>query len=91
MKIDGTMPVNVSKLYNDNKKVKEKAITVAKNDTVEISKEARNLSSLSAENSWEVSPKRVEEVKAQISAGNYNVSAKRLSEKMMDTIKGRGI
>lgn len=91
MKIEGIKPVNASQIYVANKKNNEKSGNIVKGDAVEISQEAKRLSSLSSDSGVEESSKRVEEVKAQIAKGTYNISDEKLSEKIMDVIKRRGI
>ncbi|MCR6513594.1 MAG: flagellar biosynthesis anti-sigma factor FlgM [Clostridium sp.] len=86
MKIGG---MKVQNLYNNyNNKVKDDQ-NVSKNkikDRIEISNEAKKLSSF--ENSKSVdNSKRIEELKTMIKNGTYKVDAKLTAESMMKSIK----
>lgn len=93
MKINGLGPVNVSKIYNDNKIKATKSSEVAKSDSVQISQAGRSLSNLTIGSDLvSISdPKHVEAVKNQVEQGTYKPNSEQIAKKMLDAIKGRDV
>lgn len=91
MNINGIGPSKQIKLYSDNKIKATKGVNIEKIDTVQISKEGRNLSNIAAEKSTKSSPERIEAVKNQIAQGTYKPSSTLIAKKMLDIIKGREV
>jgi negative regulator of flagellin synthesis FlgM len=93
MKINGIGTNNAINAYNENKKITVKNTAIEKKDSVEISKEARDLNSILNDNniSFKSSPEKIESVKKQISQGTYTPNSQLIAQKMVDVIKGRNI
>lgn len=89
MNINGITQASAVNSYKTNKKVPAKSPETKAQDSVEISKEARSLSSMANDIKTQSSPERLEALKNQISKGTYKPDAKVLAKKMIDVIKGR--
>jgi negative regulator of flagellin synthesis FlgM len=91
MKINGIGANKVINLYSVNKRQEAKETKEIKKDSLEISSAARSLSSLSAPDSFEGSPERIEAVKKALSEGTYKPDGRLIANKIMDRIKGREV
>lgn len=91
MRINGVQPNKIINLYNGNKKVTDKASVKSNKDSIEISSLGKNLSSISAEDSFGNSTEKVDRIKKEISQGTYKADSKLTASKMIDIMKKRGI
>ena len=89
MNINSIGPSKQIKLYSDSKVKITKGVNIEKTDSVQISKEGRNLSNTSIDKATKSSPQRIEEIKDQIAQGTYAPNATLIAKKMVDIIKGR--
>ncbi len=82
----------INKYKNNEDKVNKSNINLAKKegpDKCELSSVGKALNNLSIEEEiYGVSDKKVEEIKASISTGNYKVDTKALTEAMMKAMRG---
>ncbi len=92
----GYMKVNDVSLQGgvkENEKVRPNEKTFCKHDTVMISPQAasfreveQNTKAVAAEVNQSVSPEKINSLKAQISAGTYNVSAGDVADAILDRL-----
>lgn len=86
MKIGGMKVQNLYNNYNNNKVKDDQNVSKNKiKDRIEISNEAKKLSSFENSKSLDNS-KRIEELKTMIKNGTYKVDAKLTAESMMKSI-----
>lgn len=86
MKIGGMKVQNLYNNYNNNKVKDDQNVSKNKiKDRIEISNEAKKLSSFENSKSLDNS-KRIEELKRMIKNGTYKVDAKLTAESMMKSI-----
>jgi negative regulator of flagellin synthesis FlgM len=88
MKINAIAPSNMINAYNDAKKKITKNEEITKKDSLEISAEARNLNSISADSIRENSASKIEAIKNQVKQGTYNPSSRLVAQRMMAMING---
>ena len=88
MKINGIAPSNMIQAYNDSKKKITKGEQVTKMDSLQISKEARNLSNISTDSVKEGNALKLESLKSQIKQGNYNPDSRMVAQRMMAIMNG---
>lgn len=89
MKVTGTSVNKVISMYEINKKQVEKTKEVTKNDTLEISKLGKTLSSFAEGGITSMSPEKLEKIRNEISNGTYKVNPRLIAEKMMEAMKGQ--
>jgi negative regulator of flagellin synthesis FlgM len=88
MKINGSIPKNLSKIYQKQQNsIKEniKGRKKFEQDKIELSPQAEKINKLieMTKEIPEIRKEKVEEIKAQIAENKYDVSAKELAEKML--------
>lgn len=82
MKIEGFKPQAVNPYRNQQMKVEQtKQASQAKTDKIEISSEAKKLSAASPIES--ARNQRVQELKAQVQSGEYQIDASKLASTML--------
>lgn len=92
MKINGIGASQVSKLYKDNKISKaESKKEVTKKDSLEISSLGKQLSGISSEDGLVNHDKKVEAIASQVANGTYKPDMRLTAQKILDSIKKRGI
>ncbi|AAK80171.1 negative regulator of flagellin synthesis FlgM [Clostridium acetobutylicum] len=93
MKINNIGAGNKIELYKFNSSVNDRKNSAPKDkDVIEISDTGRYLSTFSENESIKkAGTKRVEEIKKEITEGNYKVDANSLAKKILDYIKGREV
>ncbi|MDP4088228.1 MAG: flagellar biosynthesis anti-sigma factor FlgM [Bacillota bacterium] len=91
MKINGVTPNKVISIYSVNRKEAAKDTKKTEGDKIEISKLGKSLSDLALDGNFQLSDKRVEEIRNGISKGTYNVDSKQIAQKMINLIKGREV
>lgn len=89
MKINGVSPNKIINLYNTNKKLDIKDTNKVQRDSIEISSLGKSLSYMSLDENYEISEKRLEEIRDEISKGTYNVDSKLVAQRMINFMKGR--
>lgn len=83
---------NVISIYKNNvKSVKSSKIEKTRNDSIEISNMAKNLSGLSIEDVNIDNSKKIERIRNEITSGTYKPNAELVAKKLVDLMKGRGI
>ena len=91
MKITGVSSNDYINIHNDSKKsVAPKAASVAQ-DRLEISTVGKSLSSYSTDGNFGVSEEKLQSIRNQVSAGNYNKDSKVVAQKLLDVMKGRTV
>ncbi len=95
MKIVGNIGVDVAKIYNKNKNltVHDKEKVDKEYDTLEISKEGREIARYvkMAKDLPEIRTQKVEDIKRKVQSGKYHVSPEDLAKKILESIKGENI
>lgn len=82
---------NVISMYKNNvKNIKSSKVEKTRNDSIEISNVAKNLSGLSMDVNVDNSAK-VERIRNEITSGTYKPNAELVAKKLVDLMKGRGI
>ncbi|NMA85625.1 MAG: flagellar biosynthesis anti-sigma factor FlgM [Epulopiscium sp.] len=89
MKINGVSPNKIINLYNTTKKLDIKDTNKVQRDSIEISSLGKSLSYMSLDENYEISEKRLEEIRDEISKGTYNVDSKLVAQRMINFMKGR--
>jgi negative regulator of flagellin synthesis FlgM len=89
MKINGVTPSKVISIYSATKKSDVKETQKAKADSIEISSLGKSLSNMSLEDNFQVSEKRIEEIRNSVTQGTYKPDARLVAQRMMNLIKGR--
>lgn len=89
MKVTGTSVNKVINMYEINKKQVEKTKEITKNDTLEISKLGKTLSSFAEEGITSMSPEKLEKIRNEIAKGTYNVNPRLIAEKMMEAMRNK--
>lgn len=91
MKVTNNNSVNISRIYNDNKlKAEGRSGKINKGfDTVEISKEGMEIARFAFMTARmpDIGVDRIEEIKARIENGTYNVSSERLASGILSFIE----
>lgn len=89
MKINGINSQNLVNIYGTKK---EKGVTkserINSKDTIEISSLGKTLNSYLLEGAKIDNSSKIEEIKAKIENGTYNIDAKLTSQSIIDVIKG---
>ena len=91
IKINGVSPNKIISLYNSNKKIQNKDTGKVNRDSIEISSLGKSLSNMSLDENYEISEKRLEEIREEISKGTYKVDAKLVAQRMINLMKGREV
>lgn len=91
MKISGIGVNKVVNLYKTNNKSTQKNTLNSGKDTVEISSLGKSLSSLSVEEGFENSPKKIEKLRNAILKGTYKPNSNLIAKSIIDNIKERGV
>lgn len=89
MKIEGINSQNIISAYGGNKdKAVAKVDKTKSNDRIEISNLGKTLNNYSLEGLTINRNSNIEEIKAKIENGTYNIDAKLTAQSIIDTIKG---
>lgn len=91
MKINGVSTNKVVNLYKVNKKLDVKDSSKVHRDSIEISSIGKSLSNMSLDDNYQISEKRLEEIREEISRGTYNVDSKLVAQRMINFMKGREV
>lgn len=89
MKINNLQQEKILNRYLQQKKSYSPDKKGSKNDSMEISSQARKATRLKAElkNLPEIREKKVAELKARVDSGEYRVDSKLLAQKLLNTFK----
>lgn len=74
---------SLNKTYNSEKKI------IIKKDTIEISKQAKEISNQLVNNSDDLRYEKVISIKKSIQDGTYTINHRELAKKMIDKMKGK--
>ncbi|WP_446897249.1 flagellar biosynthesis anti-sigma factor FlgM [Clostridium sp. LBM24168] len=89
MKVNGISSNQMVNPYSENKRGRDINHEVRGKDSISISSIGKSLSSYSLDGKAIDSKEKVEGIKKAISNGTYNVDAKLVAQKIIDTMKGR--
>lgn len=89
MKVNGIGSNQMLNPYSENKRGRDINHEVKGKDSISISSIGKSLSSYSLDGSVINSKEKVESIKKAVLSGTYNVDARLVAQKIMDTMKGR--
>jgi negative regulator of flagellin synthesis FlgM len=89
VKINNIKAGKIEQYYNQLKQNQKKTVEESKNDQINISSQAKGILTAKAElkNRPQVRTEKVEELKAKLEKGNYQIDSKKIAAKMLKNIK----
>ena len=89
MKINNIKAGKIEQYYNQLKKNQKKNVEGSQNDQIKISSQAKGILTAKAElkNRPQIRTEKVEELKAKLESGNYQIDSKKIAAKMLKNIK----
>ena len=89
VKINNIKAGKIEQYYNQLKQNQKKTVEGSKNDQIKISSQAKGILTAKAElkNRPQVRTEKVEELKAKLENGNYQIDSKKIAAKMLKNIK----
>lgn len=93
MDINGVSSCKVLNFYRNNtsKNVKDSNTGASANDSLEISNLGKKLSAYTTDDAFSLAGNKVDLVRDSISNGTYNIDAKLVAQKMVNSMKGKGV
>lgn len=87
MKVNGISSSNIVNLYNVNKRNVDKKQDAKQNDSIQISRLGKNLSTYSLDDKYVDNTDKIKELKNKIENGTYRPDSRKIAQKMMQGIK----
>ncbi|AYD40720.1 flagellar biosynthesis anti-sigma factor FlgM [Clostridium fermenticellae] len=87
MKVNGISSSNIVNLYNVNKRNVDKKQDAKQNDSIQISRLGKNLSTYSLDDKYVDNTDKIKELKDKIENGTYRPDSRKIAQKMMQGIK----
>lgn len=87
MKVNGISSSNIVNLYSVNKRNVDKKQDAKQNDSIQISRLGKNLSTYSLDDKYVDNTDKIKELKDKIENGTYRPDSRKIAQKMMQGIK----